>query len=537
MVRPYRNVSFATADSFKVVLDEGETVVVRGYESRELRNRVTTLAQPRERCLFLPGRHNDIFAQVAETIWVLAGQQNLPWLASYLPRAPDFSDDGGATWRGAYGPRLRSWRGGVDQIDEWRRLLLEDRSSRRAVGILFDPSRDFVESRDIPCNNWLSWLVRDDQLHMNIGVRSNDAMWGFSGVNAFEWSVLQEMLAFWVGASVGEATFFATSYHIYDRHYRRAEQIVNRFTGRSPYDFGISAPPFQTAWEAFPDVLEDWFRIEGGLRIDPDQPLAGLAMEDPFLASSLRLLRLKWGQPKWSSQRLKEELGILPEDDFAAAAYEYFGRADPKILIDIPQPRLAAYYHPGQEAHGSRGVLSQALKALHARKNASYGGAWKRRGERFSVLPNIARKVDRLEAFSRDRRELRGETILDTAVDLFVYAAKYRILLAEAPDADRSCIQIGAPEPFSDHDENFNSLVDMSHFDASEGCLDDEIRHILLLFEELWPKAEAAVSERQQLAADLTLSAERLIGRMVADWPDVASAFIHEELSLPRTGI
>ena len=358
VVNLYRNVSFATAESFKAVLDEGQTLLIRGDESRELRNRVITLEKPQERCLFLPGRRNSIFAQVAETIWVIAGRKDLPWLTPYLPRAPNFSDDGGATWRGAYGPRLRAWAGGIDQIDEWRRLLLEDRNSRRAVGIFFDPSVDFVASRDIPCNNWLSWLVRNDQLHLSIGVRSNDAMWGFSGINAFEFSVLQEMLGFWIGAGVGDATFFATSFHLYSRHYTRADEIAKGFTGLSPYNLGISAAPFQTLWEDFPGALDNWFRIEAELRINPDGPMAGLALRDPFLASTLRILRLKWGQPTWSSHQLKDELHNLPEDDLAASAYEYFGRLNPDVLSDIAQPGIAAYFQTRQPIEATSGNLS-----------------------------------------------------------------------------------------------------------------------------------------------------------------------------------
>ena len=189
MAQQHRNISYATAESFDAVLSEGAEVAVRGSLTRELRNRVTRIARPNERCVFLPGRRNDVFAQVAETFWVIGGRDDVPWLSRYLPRAPEFSDDGGATWRGAYGPRLRAW-GDIDQLNEWRRLLLRDPMSRRAVGTIFDPARDFVESLDIPCNNWLSWLIRDGKLHLNVAVRSNDAMWVCSSLNAFEWSVL-----------------------------------------------------------------------------------------------------------------------------------------------------------------------------------------------------------------------------------------------------------------------------------------------------------------------------------------------------------
>ena len=141
--------------------------------------------------------------------------------------------------------------------------------------------------------------------------------------------------------------------------------------------------------------------------------------------------------------------------------------------------------------------------------------------------------MDRLEVFGQDGRELRGEAILDTAIDLFVYVAKYRILLAEASNADRSYMGTSALEPFSDYDENFDFLIDTYRFEATKAPLDEAIRHILRLFEELWPKIEAgaAIGEKQRLASDLTAAAEQLVGRMVSNWPDAANAFIDQELT------
>lgn len=145
----YRNISFATAGSVVDVLDHGANVLVQGSATRELIGRITTLERPLERYLFVPKRHNDVFAQFAETMWMLAGRDDISWLSKYLPIAPNYSDDG-QTWRGAYGPRLRRWGGRVDQLDNVRRLLSEDRASRRAVMVLFDPERDFADSKGYP---------------------------------------------------------------------------------------------------------------------------------------------------------------------------------------------------------------------------------------------------------------------------------------------------------------------------------------------------------------------------------------------------
>jgi thymidylate synthase len=337
-----RNISFATAASLRNILLDGRTVTVRGNETREILSQLTTLECPLERYLFLPGRLNDVFAQVAESIWVIAGRNDIDWLTPYLPRAPDYSDDG-KVWRGGYGPRLRRWRGNIDQVDEVRRLLLADPTSRQAVITLFDPQADFVESKDIPCNNWLSFIARDGRLYLNVAIRSNDVLWGFSGANAFEWSVLHEMMAHWTGQEVGFECFFATSFHLYARHFDRAQVIISHFKGVTPYDFGIAASPFRTPWKRFDSEISRWFALEEMTRLDPDRSWATTDLEDPFLLGCLQLLRLKWGEAVWDDRKLADELAALEETDWLAAAYEHLQRKRPAAFNKIPHRRIAAF--------------------------------------------------------------------------------------------------------------------------------------------------------------------------------------------------
>lgn len=339
----YRNASFATAAGLRDLLSSGAVLDVRGHRVRELRNRVMVLARPRERCLFLPCRGNDVVATLAETLWVIAGRNAIDWLSSYLPRAPQFSDDG-RTWRGAYGPRLRNWNG-IDQLAETIRLLREEPTTRRAVMSLHDPDRDFVESRDIPCNNWLHWLVRDGQLHLTVGVRSNDVIWGFSGINSFEWSVIQDMMAFWTETEVGDATYLATSFHLYAHHEERGRRIVDGFKGVTCYDFGLSAPTFSTPFDEIDTVLSEWFSLEAQVRADPNRAIdVERHLRDPFLSMALHVMRLHLGITHgWSPDRLTAELAQLPSCDLTAAAYELYGRRFPTILDTIPDPQIASF--------------------------------------------------------------------------------------------------------------------------------------------------------------------------------------------------
>lgn len=530
-----RNISMATASALREIVQDGEVVVVRGSEVREVRNRVTVLTAPRERCLFMPFRGNSVVASVAETLWVLAGRNDIGWLSTYLPRASDYSDDG-RTWHGGYGPRLRRWSG-VDQLAMVRSLLLKDRTSRRAVMSIFDPGRDYATSKDIPCNNWLHWMVRGGCLHLNVAVRSNDVWWGFSGVNSFEWSVLQELMAGWVGLPTGDLTFFASSLHLYERHYTGAGKALAAFRGVSCYDHGIEPAALTTPWESFDSALSTWFETESRLRTLPNAVLdAGDLRGDPFLCTSLLLIRADLGaRGDWSDERLACELAEFPENDLTAAGYEYFGRSRPAILKDIPHARIASFLaeYRGSEAEPATGLAARikaGVKALHRVKDAAYQNAWKRRGELVSTLANIARKVDRLEVSVLKGTVLTDESIMDTAVDLFVYLTKYRLWLLESfPHTTGAHLLPDGAQPYSDHVSNFDTLADAA---PSTGPLSDQtptlVHEIMASFEHMNGLAIEGKDARVRLeAADgLAAIAWRLVLTLARERPERLEYFV-----------
>jgi thymidylate synthase len=364
---------------------------------------------------------------------------------------------------------------------------------------LFDPALDFVDSKDIPCNNWIHWLVRDDRLYMNIAIRSNDIMWGFSGINTFEWSVLHELMANWLHVDVGELTFFVSSFHLYMRHKQRAHAIVEQFPGVTCYDYGIDAPRFQTKWDDFDELLRQWFALEAHIRTSPEaHDNAILRFSDPLLRHFLLLIQLYDGaQFGWPIEHIDERLAALPETDLTVAAYEFFHRKQPLSFENIPQPAIARYwahYH-GQsplDTPTDGDVLRQAIIQLHRQKSASYGSSWKRRGEQVSILANIARKVDRLELVVDGAPQTPDETLFDTAVDLLVYCLKYQTYLADIDnhiaadlfESARSLLKF----PYSDGYEGFDYLIkqtDLTIIDSGRETMREAVAQILTGFEEL----------------------------------------------------
>ena len=134
--------------------------------------------------------------------------------------------------------------------------LTEDPNAKRAVMSIFDPATDCSDTKDVPCNNWLYFLRRDGRLHLSVAVRANDAIWGFSGINLFEWSVLQEIIAVSVDATLGDLTWLVGSMHVYERHYDVVEKILRHAFPQSPYHFGVSSLAITTPVDDLDRQLE-----------------------------------------------------------------------------------------------------------------------------------------------------------------------------------------------------------------------------------------------------------------------------------------
>lgn len=217
----------------------GKDVYVRGLNTKELHPCFISLSDPQSRTLLYPKRGNNPFASLAETMWVLSGSNKIDWLSKFLPRAKDFSDDGGITWRGGYGPRLRNWDNN-DQIKFVQRQLIKDQSCRQAIISLWDPAREIpmqeIGTKDWPCSNWLHFLIRDNALDLTVVMRSNDAIFGWSGVNVYEWTVLQEVMAKSLGIPVGMYYHLSDSMHIYEQHYDKLDHLIKDYVPISSYE-------------------------------------------------------------------------------------------------------------------------------------------------------------------------------------------------------------------------------------------------------------------------------------------------------------
>jgi thymidylate synthase len=288
---------------------------------------------------------------------VLSGRTDVAGLAPYLPRAVDFSDDG-KTWRAGYGARLRDYHG-VDQLAYIVKTMQESPGSRQAVATVWDPTADTKPGKDIACNNWLSFSSRYGELDLHVGIRSNDAMWGWSGINAFEWSALQEIVAGLAGLSVGSLHFSTTSFHLYEQHWAKADRLRRTTAWHGHND----SPRFDGRGLELDTLLNDWWYLEKKIRTGEGVLALVDQFPEPMMQSWLRVLQWYWSGDGGYLEPLRGTrlyaacmLGVEPAGEPMSPAPE------------------------APEAAPKEGLL-EYVNRLHAEKHAAYGDSWKRRGE------------------------------------------------------------------------------------------------------------------------------------------------------------
>lgn len=175
---------------------------------------VISLWNPLKRVITDPTRNANPFFHVMEFVWMMAGSNDITWIAHFNKQMMAYSDDG-ETVNGAYGYR---WRKHfiMDQIDIAIEMLRKNKKDRRVVLAMWDPDCDMAAmTKDVPCNTHIYLRVVNNCLDMTVCNRSNDLIWGALGANIVHMTFLQELIANALGLPCGEYRVFTNNLHIY----------------------------------------------------------------------------------------------------------------------------------------------------------------------------------------------------------------------------------------------------------------------------------------------------------------------------------
>jgi thymidylate synthase len=203
------------------LLDGG---VARSQESRlgktrELLHCALSIANPRARwVLSREPAINPAFA-IVESLWILTGRNDAHLVNFWNPALPRFAGSS-ETYDGAYGHRLRN-QFNVDQIEAAYKTLAANPGSRQVVMQIWDPRTDMPSSdgspatQNVPCNLSSILKIRDGRLEWLQILRSNDVFRGLP-YNIVQFTILQEIMAGWLGVELGTYNHISDSLHLYE---------------------------------------------------------------------------------------------------------------------------------------------------------------------------------------------------------------------------------------------------------------------------------------------------------------------------------
>jgi len=198
----------------------------RGLATKELLGASFVITQPRNRLTTIPGRGWNASLAVAELAWNLRAEQSVEPLAFYVPRWRAFADEHGQLRGSCYGASIfQQTSQAPSQWQQVRALLRDDPQSRRAVLSLRRERDVSAPTNDLSCTNTIQFIAREGRLHAFVNMRSNDVIWGVP-YDVFLFSTLQELMALELHLDLGHYHHYASSMHVYQRHFKLAKSIA-----------------------------------------------------------------------------------------------------------------------------------------------------------------------------------------------------------------------------------------------------------------------------------------------------------------------
>lgn len=201
----------------------------RNGRTREILHATISISNPRQRWVESRNPPMSVAFALAEVVWILSGRNDSAFLNYFNRGLPKFCGDGPA-YHGAYGHRLRKHLK-FDQLNRAYHSLRNKAESRQVVLQIWDGAIDMPaetgepQSADIPCNLMSILKVRNGTLEWMQIMRSNDIFRGLP-YNFVQFTILQEIMAGWLGLEVGDYNHLSDSLHVYDSDFSKIQDVT-----------------------------------------------------------------------------------------------------------------------------------------------------------------------------------------------------------------------------------------------------------------------------------------------------------------------
>lgn len=213
-------------------LQVGDSIEVRGSKILELENQSITV-DPMWPFITYSARNYNIDYCKKELLWKLKGDPTDTRIEKYAKMWATVKNDDG-TYNSNYG---QYWftNGGVYRAIE---QLEADKHTRRASIPMLASHHIDMEVRDTVCTEAMTFLIRNDKLNCHVHMRSSDQIFGL-GTDIPSFSLVQRIVLAMIKVKypeveMGTLTIVAASSHIYERHFKIADQIIESRMAHTP---------------------------------------------------------------------------------------------------------------------------------------------------------------------------------------------------------------------------------------------------------------------------------------------------------------
>lgn len=278
--------------------------------------------RPCERVMFWPDRDCNPFFHLMESLWMLAGRNDVEFVTRYVKTMANFSDDG-KTFHGAYGHRWINYFG-FNQLDEIIKALAANPDDRRCVLQIWDALADLgQQGKDFPCNIGAHFQVtHEGSLDMTVFNRSNDVVWGAYGANAVHFSMLHEYVASRLQRPVGVYRQVSDNLHAYHDTLAKVAHLSAEVA--DPLGCKVVPDPYATGQvRPFPLMTVDPARWHEDLQQFFRNPYS--AFNDPFFNSVVKPMQAAHDEYRLRTGEGRYDAAIAAMRDVAASDWRKAG--------------------------------------------------------------------------------------------------------------------------------------------------------------------------------------------------------------------
>lgn len=214
----------------------------RGQKTKELIKPQLVIENPELCVITNKGRKFSLDYLNAEINWYLSGEKSIKKIKEYASMWENIANKKGEI-NSNYGEIV--WK---QQLDNFKgnqynwviEQLTKDKDSRQAI-INFNQPKHKSNTKDFVCTTSTQYLIRNNKLLSFTDMRSNDLIYGFCYDFPF-FSYLQNKIhkklkQKYSNLEIGKNIHSATSLHVYEKHFKLLENIINQYDNKKSNKF------------------------------------------------------------------------------------------------------------------------------------------------------------------------------------------------------------------------------------------------------------------------------------------------------------